>query len=405
MICIILYLVTNGGIFIKILQVTNYFKPSWEAGGPVRATYELSKSLVQDGHKVTVYTTDGYKHRLNVETNKPVLVDGINTYYFKNLSLCFSKNMNFPLPYCAPIIIKREIQNFDVIHIHDYRTFLAAAIHHYAVKYNIPYILQPRGSMPLLGKINQKKVFDYFFGNSLVKDAKRIITSSKVESSYYYSSLPDLDTSKLIYIPNGLNIEEYCKLPEKGAFKKKYSINENDLVILSLGRIHEIKGLNILIEAYSNLVKFYDNIKLIIAGPDDGYLKKLKELVENLNLSDQIIFTGPLYEQEKIKAYVDADIFVLSSMYESFGNVVFEAIACGTPVIITDRCGVSDIVKNEAGFVIEYDPSQLFNALNVLLSDQELRERLGENGIKMVNDYFAWNKIAHSFENIYKNIS
>lgn len=389
---------------MKILQVTNFFKPSWEAGGPVRATYEISKSLVQDGHDVTVYTTDGFKHRLDVVKNKPVFVDGIRTYYFRNLSLYLSRNMNLPIPYYLPVVLKKEIKNFDVIHIHEYRTFLAVLIHYYAKKYNIPYVLQPRGSMPLLGKNNQKKIFDYFFGNSLVQDAKLIIASSKIESSFYSERFPNIDQKKIIYIPNGVSIENYSNLPKKGEFKKQYSINESDEIILFLGRIHEIKGLDILVEAFSNLLKYHNNIKLVIAGPDDGYFKKLEAIVDKLDLGDNVIFTGPLYEQQKIKAYVDADVFVLPSRYESFGNVILEAIACGIPVIITDRCGVSDIVENEVGFIVEYDASHLFNALNVLLSDEELRDRFGKNGMKMANDYLAWNKIVCLLENIYKNI-
>lgn len=388
---------------MKILHVSSFFKPSWEAGGAVRTTYEISRSLVQNGHDVTVYTTDGFSHRLNVEKNTAVFIDGIKTYYFKNLSLYLTKNMNLPIPYNATAVIKRNIKDFDVVHINGYRTFLAVVTHYYAVKYNIPYVLQPNGTVPFLGKKNQKKVFDYFFGNSLVKDAKTIIVSSKLEASYYPKMFPDLDLSKIICIPEGINVENYYKLPEKGVFKEKYSIAKNDMVILFLGRIHEIKGLTILIEAYSDLLKSYDNVKLVIVGPDEGYLEKLKVLIANSNLENNVIFTGPIYEHEKTEAYIDADVFVLPSMYDSFGIVVLEALACGKPVIVTDRCGVSDFVENEVGFVVEYDKAHLFKALNALLSDEGLRERFGENGIKLVNN-LSLTKIICRFENIYNNL-
>ena len=71
---------------MKIFQVTNFFKPSWEAGGVAKVAYEISKNLVNEGHEVTVYTTDGFKTKLNTVKNKPVNVDKINTYYFRNLS-------------------------------------------------------------------------------------------------------------------------------------------------------------------------------------------------------------------------------------------------------------------------------------------------------------------------------
>lgn len=388
---------------MKILQVTNFFKPSWEAGGPVRATYEISKSLVQDGHDVTVYTTDGFKHRLDVIKNKPVSVDGIKTYYFRNLSLCLSKNMNLPIPYYLPVVLKKEIKNFDVIHIHEYRTFLAVLIHYYAKKYNIPYVLQPRGSMPLLGKSNQKKIFDYFFGNSLVKDAKLIIASSKVESSHYLGVFPCLDQNKIVHVPNGLNIQDYCNLSKKGEFRKKYSINENEKIILFLGRIHEIKGLNILVEAFYNLVKYFGGVKLVVAGPDDGYLTKLKVIIEDLGLSDNIIFTGPLYESEKIEAYVDADIFVLPSMYESFGNVVLEAIACGTPIIVTDRCGVSEWIS-DFGYIVEFDATQLRNAMFTLFTDKSQYNNFSRSCQNALYSSFSWDSVAEQMGKIYDHI-
>ena len=110
---------------MKILQVTNFFKPSWEAGGPPRVVYEISKKLVERGHEVTVYTTDGFKYRLNVEKNKPIDVDGIRVYYFRNLSSYLTRKWILPILYYLPMIAKKEIKEFDIIHIHEYRTFLA----------------------------------------------------------------------------------------------------------------------------------------------------------------------------------------------------------------------------------------------------------------------------------------
>src|SRR4030042_2636002 len=101
---------------MKILQVTNFFKPSWESGGPARVVYEISRKLIEKGHEVTVYTTDGFKWRLDVEKNKPINVDGIRTYYFRNLSNFLAKKV-FLTPYYLPFVARREIKNFDIIHI------------------------------------------------------------------------------------------------------------------------------------------------------------------------------------------------------------------------------------------------------------------------------------------------
>ncbi|HWQ47765.1 MAG TPA: glycosyltransferase, partial [Methanosarcina sp.] len=163
---------------MKILHVTNFFKPSWEAGGIARVAYEISKNLVKEGHEVTVFTTDGFKSRLKTIKNKPIDVDGINTYYFRNLSNYLTKR-NIVIPYYLPLIARIKIQDFDVIHIHEHRTLLAIIVHYYSKKYNIPYVLQAHGTLPnTIGKKNQKNIFDAIWGNKILKDASKLIAVS-----------------------------------------------------------------------------------------------------------------------------------------------------------------------------------------------------------------------------------
>ena len=387
---------------MKILQITNFFKPSWEAGGPARSVYEISKKLVENGHDVTVYTTDGFKSRLDVETNKPVVVDGIRTYYFRNLSSFLTKMMLFPIPYYLPLVMRKEIKNFDIIHINEHRTALAIMVHYYAKKYGIPYILQPRGSVPTISKSKLKKIFDYLFGYSIIKDASEIIASSKIESDQYFDLLPGLEYEKIVHIPNGIDLVTYLNLPEKGTFKKKYSINTDEKVVLFLSRLHKRKGADLLIKAFCDLKSELKNVKLVIAGPDEGYLDTLKSIVAELNIKDDVVFTGPLYESDKIEAYVDADVFVLPSKdrYESFGNVVLEALACGTPVIVTNNCGISEWITDDVGYVIEYDKDQITNAIYEILVNDELGNIYKTISKNFINN-FTWDDVVTKIENTY----
>ncbi|MCD4678478.1 MAG: glycosyltransferase [Desulfobacula sp.] len=195
-------------------------------------------------------------------------------------------------------------------------------------------------------------------------------------------------------------------MPKKGEFKKKYSIDDDTKVILFLSRIHERKGADILIEAFSKLISEFENVKLVIAGPDEGYLDKLKSLAWDLNISNNVMFPGPLYGDDKMEAYVDADIFVLPSKdrYESFGNVVLEACACCTPVIVTNNCGVSEWIGNNGGYVVEYDKEQLRDAMLKMLSDDEVRRRFGEEGRRLVREKFDLDKISEKVEKLYESI-
>lgn len=384
---------------MKILQVTNFFKPSWDGGGPTKVCYDISKELVKNGHDVTVYTTDGFKSKLNVETNKCLDVDGIKTYYFKNISRYLARTLVLPIPYYLPMIAKRKLNEFDVIHIHEYRIVSAIVIHHYAKKYNVPYILQGHGSvLPTFERQKLKKIFDILFGYRILKDASKLIALTDAQVKQYIKM--GVDKEKIEVVPNGIDWSEFASLPEKGQFRKKYSIEESQKMILYLGRIHEIKGIDMLVDAFSEFIKKVDDAKLVIAGPDDRFLSILEKQIGGLELTDKILFTGPLYGIDKLKAYIDADVYVLPSIYETFPMTVIEACACGTPVIITDRCGIADIVDGNVGYVVKYNKEQLRDAM---LSDDE-GGRFGEEGRKLVRRKFGWDKIVTHVVQIYEEV-
>jgi len=274
-------------------------------------------------------------------------------------------------------------------------------------KCGVAYVFQLRGSVLTITKSKQKKLFDYLFGYFIIKDASKIIASSKIESNQYIDVFPDIKSEKIVHIPNGIDLKIYQNLPQKGEFKRKYLIDEDKKVILFLSRIHERKGADILVEAFSNLKSEFENVTLVIAGPDDNYLDKLKIIVRELNISSDVIFPGTLYERDKLEAYVDADVFVLPSKdrYESFGNVVLEAMACGTPVIVTNNCGVSEWIADDLVYVVEYNKDQLREAMMFkILSDEELRRRFGEGGRKLVREEFDWDKIILDIEKVYNDV-
>jgi len=371
-----------------------------------RSAYEISKHLVERGHEVTVYTTNQSLYKTNLETNKPVYLEGMKVYYFENLRKYFPRKIFLlpPVPYYLPFIARREVKQFDIIHIHGHRTILEVIAHHYAKKYGVPYVLQPRGSVPKMSKSKQKKLFDMLFGHAIIGNANKIIASSKIESEQYRDVFPKLKDEKIVHIPNGIDLKTYQNLPKKGEFKKKYSINADENIILFLSRIHERKGADILVEAFSKLKNEFEDVKLVIAGPDEGYVDKLKLIVSKLNIESDVIFPGPLYEKDKLEAYVDADVFVLPSKdrYESFGNVALEACACGTPVIVTNNCGVSEVIDDNVGYVVECDKDQLRDAIFKILGDESLNESFSEGGRKLVMGEFGWNKIVKNIEELYE---
>jgi len=376
---------------MKILQVNNVFSPVH--GGSAEVPYHLSKELARKGHEVTVYTSDSKLTHEHINSIPEVSVHAFKTWLD-------SANL-----FVAPGIIKKakeETAHFDIIHMHSYRTFQNIAVHHYAKKYDIPYVLQAHGSLTIFFyKRWLKRIFDVTWGRRILKDASKVFALTPIEAEQYKSM--GVSEHKIEIVPNGLDLSEFDNLPERGEFRAKYGLDANQKIILYLGRIHKIKGLDLLVKVFSDLSKFLDDAKLVIAGPDDGYLPSLKKLITDLGISDKVLLTGPLYGQEKLNAYVDADIYVLSSSYEIFGITVLEACACGTPVVITDRCGIADVIDGQAGLVVPYDKDQLRDALLHMLSDDKMRLQFGEKGKLLVGEKFNWKKIAEQIENVYES--
>jgi len=144
---------------------------------------------------------------------------------------------------------------------------------------------------------------------------------------------------------------------------------------------------------------------LVLVGPDegDGYRQQLETFAARLGLNGGVLFTGPLYDDAKWAAYRDADLFVLPSQNENFGNTAAEAVACGTPVLLTDRCGIAPLVDQRAGFVVPHDRGALQAGLARLLSDEALRQRL-RAGCAEVTRALGWDEPLAMMEALYAEL-
>ena len=387
---------------MKIIQVCPIFPPPSPksfGSGVVSVVYDLSRELLKRGHEVSVYTSAVLDRSSKIKhISNPTIIEEIEVYYFPYVASYYTF---FVTPSIMPAI-RKNIRNFDIIHLHDFRTFQSIVTHHYAKQYGIPYVLQAHGSLvTYFQKGTVKRIFDRLWGYKILKDASKVIALTKTEAEQYRSM--GVSEEKIEIMPNGIDLSEFDNLPERGEFRKKYSLNDDQKLILYLGRIHKTKGLDLLVKAFAELSMHLNNIELVIVGPVDGYLPSLKKLIADLGISDKVLYTGLLYGEEKLKACVDADVYVLPSAYETFPVAVLEACACGTPVIITDRCGIADVIDGQAGLVVPYDKDQLADALSHMLSDDKMRRGFGERGKLLIQEQFAWPKITAQVESIYEN--
>jgi len=389
---------------MKILQVANSFKYAWGSGGVARVAYDISSALARRGHEVTVFTTDkGLDERYNFKRNQSVNLDGMNVFYFKNLSDGLAKK-GISIPYYSLFVATRKLIEFDVIHIHELRRIMNVFLYHYARKYNVPYVLQAHGSLPpsrSLLKRSLSWIFDILFGYRLLRDASKVIALSRMEAEQYRGmGVPE---EKIEVIPNGIDLSDFADLPPKGCFKKKFNILESKKIILYLGRIHKIKGIDILVKAFAKVIEKLDYVRLVIVGPDDGYLGELEALIKAFKIEDKVLITGSLYGRDKLGAYVDADVYVLPSKYEIWGMTVLEAVACETPVILTENCGIAEYFRDKVGLVVKPEPNHLCEALLEMLLDQDRQNKFRKK-CRTVIERFDISKTVSKLEQVYEGI-
>jgi glycosyltransferase involved in cell wall biosynthesis len=384
---------------MKILHVVPSFAPCFSHGGVVNASYEIAKKQVENGHDVTVYTTDSCDKRLKFKNNHNVDVDGIKVFYFKNVSNKVKNKLTIDTPVSFIPHIKKTIRNFDIIHIHEHRHSLAVATHRYAKKNNIPYVLQAHGSvLPFFQKEKLKEIFDKLWGFDILHDANKVFALTEVEKEQYLKM--GVKEEKIEIVPLGINIDEYKALPPKGKFRYKYNISPDEKLILFLGRIHEIKGLDLLIKSFNNISN--DNVKLTIVGGDYGFKGELEKLINEYNLNKKVIFPGVLTGENKKEALVDCDIFVMPSRYESFTTSGLEAMACSKPLILTKNNHIHTWVKDNVGLICEFDEEELSKCIETLLTDEQLCEKYGAQGKKLIEDKYDWNKVEKQIMQLYE---
>lgn len=391
---------------MKILSVIPYFYPAEFFGGPVKIAFDLGKELVKRGNEVFVYTSDALDLNNRVK-KKEIELEGMRVHYFKNLSMFSVKTSRL---FLTPEMCKQlyldlsSLDSFDIIHVHEYSTYQNIIVRQLAKKYGVPYVLQAHGSLPKIGREGRRWLFDAFFGHRLLKDASRVIALNRMEVDQY--SLAGVPLEKIALVPNGIDLSQFADLPNRGCFRKKFGLDENKQILLFLGRLNKIKGLDTLAIAFKQVVEQSKNVTLVIAGPDDGYLNSLKNLVSSLKIGDNVLLVGPLYGDNKLSAYVDADVYVLPSTYETFPVTILEAYACSKPVIASNVGSLNDLVLEEVtGLLVEAGSAdKLARSIISLLNNPKKAVEMGLNGKRLVYENYNTGKVADMFETIYKSI-
>jgi glycosyltransferase involved in cell wall biosynthesis len=389
---------------MNILQVVPYFYPAHAFGGPVKVAYSISRELVKQGHHVTVYTTDAKNPHERLNLPNVADVDGIKVHYMRNISLIPIQMSNLFISPKLAFVSKSDLSKFDIIHLHEFTTLQNVAMAYHAGRLHLPYVLQAHGSVHFTGRRGRKLVFNAIFGKYILRKASRVVALSQVEELQYRKM--GLDDGKIAVIPNGIDLTDYSDLPRVGLFKKKIGLNDSERIILFLGRLHRIKGVDLLVRAFASVAHKRDNVTLVIVGPDEGCLDELNALVNALQIGTSVKIVGPLYGSNKLEAYVDAEVVVLPSRYEAFPMGILEAYACGKPVVASNVGSISDLViDGVTGFLVKPESvSQLASSLLQIMDSHENAAMMGAKGKKVVEEKFQLSAVVKKLLALYQDV-
>ncbi|MCC6013098.1 MAG: glycosyltransferase family 4 protein [Candidatus Verstraetearchaeota archaeon] len=405
---------------------------SWEyppriIGGLGTYVYELSRYLVKMEHNVYVFTLNDGNLKTRelmggVEVHRPKILDisdilpdvvaeeirrwGPGIKFFSDIwlynLLVSTKIVNDLIP--------NEHKTFDILSVHDWLSAMAGIILKKALKIPMVFHIHSTEKGRTLG--DGSNIIDNL-EHKAAKYADKIITVSYAMKDELISL--GFPSEKIEVVWNGVDANKYS--PENVPYEKikeireKYGISTNERMILFIGRLTGVKGVDKLILSMPYVLSEFPNVKLVIVGK--GEMEgELVNLVERLGLKNNVVFNFKMLpEDERIAHYAACDLAVFPSLYEPFGIVALEAMSMKKPVVVGAR-GVSGMRESvvsagpdQTGYHINpYDPQDIAMAIKMILRDENHMRKLGENGRKRVLSEFTWEKISKRIVSIYQEV-
>jgi glycosyltransferase involved in cell wall biosynthesis len=212
-----------------------------------------------------------------------------------------------------------------------------------------------------------------------------------------------IPAEKIVLRRNG--VAAPASLPPPGEFRASLKIPTDARLILFLGRLSQKKSPVLLLEAFAQLPPFSPAAHLAFVGPDEsGMLAHLQQMAARLNLSSRVHFSGPLSGDAKWSAYRDADVFVLPSQNENFGNTAAESVAAGTPVVLTDQCGIAPLLDGVAGITVTHSTGSLATTITALFNNPTLYAQL-KNGCASAVQRLDWGQPTREMDSLYRKLA
>ncbi|MHB8693439.1 MAG: glycosyltransferase [Solirubrobacteraceae bacterium] len=352
---------------MRVLQVTPYYAPAWAYGGPPRVMSDFATGLAARGHEVTVFTTDVLDAKQRAAPRQQLL-DGVRVERFPNLSNTLAWHTKKYLPPGLVLDLARRLRSFDVVHATDARTLPTAVAALAARAAGVPFCLSAHGSLPGSAGVRGavKRGYDALFVRPMLERAAALFAQTEHETRLYLEAGGRASAVQLLPLP--LNLGAVPERFEPGFLHRRAGFAADLPLLLFLGRIHRLKGLDMLLEAAEPILHAGE-AGLAIVGRDDGDWPALAGRFAPLLDSGAVRFVGPLYGAERFDAYADAEVFCLTPRHwEETSVAALEAAATGTPVVVTEQADIPGLADSGGGFVVPLDAAAILAATREALA-------------------------------------
>ena len=379
--------------------------PATQFGGILFLAVDLAGELSNEKHQVIIYTTDlDFANNPKTFNKKLPREENIQNFKIKRSHVWFSLKLFFINP---GMYFQMMNDQYDVIHtigIRSFQSFIAALV---AKKKKIPLIISDQGGLTTHPDLQNKRIWTKILYKMqapmihfIINQSKKIIAANEYEKKIF----SELTTqNKIEIVRNGINLEDMKSTVD---FKKKYGINHD--YFLFLGRYHEVKGIDTLLNAM-NLIKNHSlmsGTKLVIMGVDFGFEKKMLHMIKEMNLDDTVKIINNPPREDVLSAYNESKFLVLPSRWELSPLTPLEGFAFKKPTISTKAHGIPYTLhdKKDSILIEPENFEELSHVIVELLNDKIKCERLGMEGYKFVHDECNSKEMARKILNVYEKI-
>jgi len=377
---------------MKVLHVL--LSAATEYGGPPAVVRDLTGALVEFGVESSVVTL-GQRDSENVQFPNDVVLRICGTAAEPKLGL----------PGTGSLIrsLFQETKTADLVHLHDMWHFpqLAGAIASHLR--NRPYVVSPHGALePWCLKQHRilKEIAWRSYQKRILDEARRVHTLSQEEQKTVHRLGVRSPTS---VIPSGVNLQSIDEFRRRALSENDDRSRRGPRFILYLGRLAPKKQLDVLLDSFLSVAMVDRDISLIIAGPDPyGLWASMKTQVQQSGLRNRVRYLGLVDELTKFGLMSSAELLIQPSRTEGLSVVVLEAMACGTPVIVSPGCNIPEVEEFRAGFVVPDTSPDFSRVIMEVLEDDALRRLMKENARRLIEVRFTARAMARAMKKVYE---